>query len=190
MTPKLAALAQSDPGRRVDVIVRLEPGASADGARSFVRAGGGHAGESIGLINAFSARLDARDAQRLAAQPGVLAVSLNGTTKPQAAGLKPNDLATSFNQSVNSPKVWKHATGKGVGVAVIDTGVAGGLADFRSNNGSRVVASAVTNPDATTAEDVYGHGTHVAGLIAGDSSRREADDPLRGRYAGTAPEPT
>jgi serine protease AprX len=189
VTPKLAALAQSDPGRRVDVIVRLQPGADAETTRSFVGAAGGHASEPIGLINGFSARLDARDAQRLAMQPGVAAVSLNGATKPQGAGLKPNELATSFNQSVNSPKVWNHATGKGVGVAVIDTGVAGGLADFRNadGSGSRVVASAVTHPDATTAEDAYGHGTHVAGLIAGDSSRRAAGDPLRGRYAGTAP---
>ena len=120
----------------------------------------------------------------------MLAVSLNGTTKPQSAGFKPNGLETSYNQSVNTPQVWKHATGKGVGVAVIDTGIAGGLADFRrgDGSGSRVVASAVTNPDATTAEDTYGHGTHVAGLLAGDSSARGADDPLRGRYAGTAPD--
>ena len=62
VTPKLAALAQSDPKRGVDVIVRLAPGASAKAARSFVRTAGGHAGESIGLINAFSARLDAGDA--------------------------------------------------------------------------------------------------------------------------------
>ena len=190
VTPKLAALAQSHPGRSVEVIVRLDPGASAETARSFVRTAGGHPGESIGLINAFSARLDARDAQRLASQPGVLAVSLNGTTKPQSLGFKPNGLETSYNQSVNTPQVWNHATGKGVGVAVIDTGIAGGLADFRrgDGSGSRVVASAVTNPDATTAEDTYGHGTHVAGLLAGDSSARGADDPLRGRYAGTAPD--
>ena len=120
----------------------------------------------------------------------MLAVSLNGTTKPQSLGFKPNGLATSYNQSVNTPQVWNHATGKGVGVAVIDTGIAGGLADFRNGDGSgsRIVASAVTNPDATTAEDTYGHGTHVAGLLAGDSSARGADDPLRGRYAGTAPD--
>jgi serine protease AprX len=189
VTPKLAALAQSDPNRGVEVIVRLQPNAPAETSRSFVRAAGGHAGEPIGLINGFSARLDARHAQRLAMQPGVVAVSLNGATKPQGAGLKPNELETSFNQSVKSPRVWNHASGKGVGVAVIDTGVAGGLADFRNvdGSGSRVVASAVTHPDATTAEDAYGHGTHVAGLIAGDSSRRAAGDPLRGRYAGTAP---
>src|SRR3712207_6955643 len=58
------------------------------------------------------------------------------------------------------------STGKGVGVAVIDTGIAGDLPDFRvsaENRESRVIASAVTNPDAKTAGDPYGHGTHVAG---------------------------
>ena len=99
VTPKLAALAQSDPGRRVEVIVRLDPGASAETARSFVRTAGGHPGESIGLINAFSARLDARDAQRLASQPGVLAVSLNGTTKPQS----PDSSRTGSRPPTTSP---------------------------------------------------------------------------------------
>jgi serine protease AprX len=189
VTPRLASLAQSDPGRRVDVIVRLEPGTTADAARTFVTASGGHAGEQIDLINAFSARLDAGDAKRLAAQPGVFAVSLNGSTKPQATALRPSAMATTFNRAVRTHAVWPYATGKGVGVAMIDTGIAGGLRDFRGSDGSsRVVASVVVNPDATTAEDKYGHGTHVAGLIAGDSSHRELDDPVRGKYGGAAPE--
>ena len=60
-------------------------------------------------------------------------------------------------------------------MAVIDTGIAGNLADFKvsqTNGASRVVASAVTNPYATTANDTYGHGTHVAGIIAGNGNNR------------------
>jgi len=44
------------------------------------------------------------------------------------------------------------------------------------------------NPLAGAATDTYGHGTHVAGIIAGDSSRRDAADPLSGRYVGIAPD--
>ena len=77
-----------------------------------MRTAGGHPGESIGLINAFSARLDARDAQRLAARPGVLAVSLNGTTKPQSLGFKPNGLATSYQPVGQHAPGVESATGK------------------------------------------------------------------------------
>ncbi|MGH2799184.1 MAG: S8 family serine peptidase, partial [Thermoleophilaceae bacterium] len=72
-----------------------------------------------------------------------------------------------------------YATGRRVGVAVIDTGIAGDLPDFLapgSRRRSRVVASAVTNPCASDANDHFGHGTHVAGLIAGS-----------GRHFGVAP---
>jgi len=89
--------------------------------------------------------------------------------------------------------MWNYygGTGKGVGVAVVDTGIAGDLPDFRISSydkSSRVIGSAVVHPDATTATDRYGHGTHVAGIIAGDSSSRSYGDPLKGKYSGVAPD--
>jgi serine protease AprX len=84
-----------------------------------------------------------------------------------------------FHHSTQVDRAWRRALGWGVGVAVIDTGIAGDLADFRGfsdGRSSRVVASAVTNPCASDANDHFGHGTHVAGLIAGT-----------GRHLGMAP---
>ena len=62
-----------------------------------------------------------------------------------------------------------------------------GLPESRWNSTSRVIASAVIDPNASTAADTYGHGTAVAGLIAGNSHYRGDGDPLQDQYAGSAP---
>ena len=120
-------------------------------------------------------------------------VTPNSPVEPQT--LDPDELKTAFNQSSGAYKVWidreQPETGRGIGVAVVDTGIDGQHPDFRTSTTdptSRVVASAIVNPYATGAGDGYGHGTHVAGLIAGDSGKRPAGDPLSGAYAGTAPD--
>jgi serine protease AprX len=89
--------------------------------------------------------------------------------------------------SVRATDAWQRATGNGVGVAVIDTGISGDLPDFVTGGRSRVIASAVTNPCATDANDQFGHGTHVAGLIAGNSLNNPVRRNLVGRYMGVAP---
>ena len=98
-------------------------------------------------------------------------------------------LAQPMVNSVQADRAWLRATGRGVGVAVIDTGVAGDIQDFQrlSDGGSRVIASAVTNPCAKDANDHYGHGTHVAGLIAGNGLAWPTDHRFYGRYMGVAP---
>jgi serine protease AprX len=83
-----------------------------------------------------------------------------------------------YHHSMQVDRAWREAVGYRVGVAVVDTGIAGDLPDFAEYRGrhSRVVATAVTNPCARDAYDHFGHGTHVAGLIAGS-----------GRHLGVAP---
>jgi serine protease AprX len=98
-------------------------------------------------------------------------------------------LAQPTTNAVQATKAWSRATGRGVGVAVIDTGIDGDLVDFQTPGwqGSRVIASAVTNPCAKDANDEYGHGTHVAGLIAGNSLLLPPDQATFGKYMGVAP---
>jgi len=59
--------------------------------------------------------------------------------------------------------------GTGVGIAVIDSGVYN-HDDLQSANGtgSRIVYSESFVPNDPSANDAYGHGTHVAGIIAGN----------------------
>jgi serine protease AprX len=189
LSPALADVAARTPGKPVEVIVQMTAGTERAAAAPLVRSLGGDVTRDLHIINAVVATLPAAGARELAARPEVRAVSPNGAMKPQAKG---DALSTSFNQSIQSPYLWNtyRGTGRGVGVAVIDTGIAGDLPDFRissADNRSRVIGSAVVNPDATTATDRYGHGTHVAGIIAGDSDSRPLGDPKKGRFLGVAP---
>ncbi len=56
-------------------------------------------------------------------------------------------------------------TGQGIGVAVLDSGIAD-HADLQTGGGTRLVA-AVQFGNHATASDLNGHGTHVAGIIGG-----------------------
>jgi serine protease AprX len=172
---------------RATHIVQLEEGVSLAEGRAAVRAAGGRVADTLPLINGLAVRI--RNGERLEDDPRVEAVSLNAGIRSQSSRFDPSLLGTAYPASVLAPPAWNTATGAGVGVAVIDTGIDGGLADFKNAQGeSRVVASVVTNPDATTPNDALGHGTHVAGILAGDSTRRPAGDPLAGKYVGIAPD--
>jgi serine protease AprX len=170
-------------------IVQLRSGVSLAEGTAAVRAAHGSVAGRLPIINGLAARLSAGAQARLARDPRVAAVSANAKVRSQSSRFDPTKLGTSYPPSVYAPTAWDGATGAGVGVAVIDTGIDGGLVDFKDAAGnSRVVASVVTSPEATSPNDVLGHGTHVAGIIAGDSTRRPAEDPLNGKYVGIAPE--
>jgi serine protease AprX len=176
-------------------IVQLRPGVTLGEGASIVRAAGGRVAGRLELIHGLAVRVRSGERAMLARDRRVAAISPNARVRPSSTtsgeeswSFDPSRLATAYPWSARAPSAWSSATGLGVGVAVIDTGIDGELPDFAAVDGSsRVVASVVTNPAATTAKDMYGHGTHVAGIIAGDGGRRPADDPLAGRYIGIAP---
>jgi serine protease AprX len=84
---------------------------------------------------------------------------------------------------VGAPQAWSQlgVTGRGVGVAVVDSGVYA-----HPDLAGRIVAaidftSATPTVSNIPLNDLGGHGTHVAGLIAGDGTRSA------GLYTGVAP---
>jgi serine protease AprX len=211
LSPDMARLAARAPQAGARVIVQFDAPLSRQAAERLVARAGGRNTTPIPLIHGMATSLPARAAAKLARRPGVRAVSLNARVKPQAArsttttstptpttsstGYFPVNAAkllSAYPSSANASQLWAFApplTGRGVTVAVIDTGIAGNMPDFKKPDGtSRVLESVVTNPSATTAEDRYGHGTHVAGIIAGNGYGRDSTDKQYGQYLGVAPD--
>ena len=181
-------------GAAVDAtyIVQLAAGTTQSQGTDAVAAVGGRVTGRLPIISGLAARLDAAEARTLARDPRVKQVSENAGVKAQSYSTR--GLATSYPASVQADAAWSQGeeyTGRGVGVAVIDTGIAGGLPDFKGAGGSRVTATVVTNPQAVTSGDAYGHGTHVAGIIAGDGTHRSfADRRARALRRGSPPRRT
>jgi serine protease len=83
----------------------------------------------------------------------------------------PNDACFKYQwhlRQIGMPDAWKHGNGKGVVVAVIDTGVTkvADLAETKFVPGFNFLAN-----NANAADD-HGHGTHVAGTIAQSTNNR------------------
>jgi serine protease AprX len=101
-----------------------------------------------------------------------------------------SSLATIYPGATQATSDWSSTiTGAGVSVAVVDTGIAS-LGDFNTasnSNVSRIVASQYFSSATTNTNDNYGHGTHVAGTIAGNSWDGK-NSP--GQYVGIAPQAT
>jgi serine protease AprX len=185
---RLATLARTAPARKVVAIVEFKPGFSEAKARATVRKHSGRVTGRLPLINGLSVKLSAREAQRLSHERSVVGVTLNSRVSSQS--LDASRLLSAYPKTISAPNLWQRGiTGRGIGVAVIDTGIAGNVADFKGAGGtSRVVANVVTSQGARTAGDAFGHGTHVAGIIAGNAFNRSPYDPFYGRYVGIAPE--
>jgi serine protease AprX len=193
VSPALAQVAADHPSKPVEAIVQLDRGTTPEAGKQLVADLAGRTTDELPIINGLVAHMSASAAAKLAGKQGIRAVSLNAAVKKTSlvGGIDTSLLQTSYPDSVQAPKAWSSATGKGVGVAVVDTGIAGTLPDFRtsqSDSTSRVVATASTNPYATSDNDSYGHGTHVAGIIAGNGGNRPSSDPLDGDYVGVAPD--
>ena len=149
-------------GGRTRIIIRIASGHSSSDLRPLLERAGGAVGPSLDIINAQVVELPNGAIAALSRHPFVEGISTDravaGTMERTGATIG----ATAVRESLGY-------NGSGVGVAIIDSGIAAWHDDLASGDGGQRIGRFVDlvrnrpNP-----YDDYGHGTHVAGIIAGD----------------------
>lgn len=170
--PALQVLIDRRPDQKVPVIVQKVNGKFQ--SKEIAAAAGTGVDHEFGFINAIRMTVPAKKIPQLAKARGVRYIVPDGPVTLGA--VETAGLQTVFPQVTGAATLWNTGTGltgKGVTVAVVDSGVAA-HPDFDTRVLSRWSAKSSDQADAS------GHGTHVAGIIAG----RSAD----GHYIGVAPE--
>ena len=186
-------------GERVSVIVRQQP-AAGEAPEEAVRQAGGRVGRQIGIIDGFEAKLPAGAIAQLRASPGVHSVTRNGRvqllgTVGDGLGFDdPSEAGTMYSvaKAIDVHDLWLNKiTGKGVDIAVIDSGVLP-VPELKGRVVNGPDLSLEQNAENLRYLDSYGHGTHMAGIIAGRDPAAPTDDPMKyrdGRYfMGVAPD--
>jgi serine protease AprX len=177
LDPSLWRAAHDHSSATIPVIVR-ESDPHSEAAEALVRGLGGTVTYELPMIGSFSAKVPGHALPALTASPAVLTVSGDGKVRAtgvdmsQYDGYSPNNI---WDDVLQLPRLGDQFDGTGVTVAVLDTGVINS-ADL----GNRVIAKVDFTPDRDGI-DRYGHGTHMAGIIAGDGTMSA------GQYMGVAP---
>jgi len=162
---------------QVDVIVQFKTLPTKDELKVFGPYG--QVKKTFNSIKAVSVTVSASVLAALKADPNVKYVSPN---RKQRGFL---DLTTA---AVNASVAWQYGfDGTGVGVAVIDSGIAPKI-DLTAANGtaSRIVYSENFATGQADASDVYGHGTHVAGIL-GSNGKSSTGTGYKRTFKGVAP---
>jgi serine protease AprX len=177
----VADRAMTNAQQLVEVIVRHITGSTE--SERVVEQLGGQVLTRVGVIDGFIARIPASEVESLSHAPGVVSVTANGpvrlfSQKAEGAaivGTSPLAFVRKLTGSTVSDR--RGYDGSGIGIALVDTGVAdvAGL--------PKVVRGPSVGGGSSL--DGWGHGTHLAGIIAGNDGVTSDPNPLMG-VAGEA----
>ncbi len=171
VTSELASKINNNTKQLIPVIVQTQQGLK-EKHKTLIVNSGGKIKYDLSLIKGFSADLSASAIEELSKEDDVIGISYDAEVHTCL------DIAA---PAINAPAAWAAGfTGKGVTVAVVDTGIYPHPDLTQPNN--RIVAFKDFINKKTLPYDDNGHGTHVTGIIAGNASMSN------GQYKGVAPE--
>jgi serine protease AprX len=176
----------------LSVIVRAQSGEQ-DAAAHLVTNVGGTVVSRIGLIDGLVASVPAESLSTLATSPSVADVTSDTHLQLLGTAYGPTtDVDSLYNvEGMDGARAYWNAgyTGQGVDVALIDSGVA-------QVNGLTTPGKVVNGPDLSFESqnsslrhvDTFGHGTHMAGIIAGrDDALSSVSSNDSTHFLGMAP---
>ncbi|HEY3128002.1 MAG TPA: S8 family peptidase [Acidobacteriota bacterium] len=177
---RLVASQLADPkhDNPIPVIVQFQKGTSDKDKNKPPKA------KNVGLVNGYAYWHNANEIRALLKNPIVKYITFDAATRPHqtststvTSAVRNVSLATIGADQANSAGY----TGQGVTVAVFDSGI-----NPHPDLSGRVVAAVDCTSGTPTLvpsnHDGYGHGTHVAGVVAGSGTMSG------GAYAGVAPQ--
>jgi len=131
------------------------------------------------LINGVSGSANTSTIKRLLKDDSIAEIYFDGTVSAsQLINVTPNNKTVCAAESVNANELWdKGIGGRGVLVAVLDSGIDKNHPDLAG----KVIGEKNFVDSERTTEDLLGHGTAVAGIIAGSGTASG------GVYKGVAP---
>jgi serine protease AprX len=177
------AAASGPPDAQVDVVVQTyaPPGS---GDLGLLQSLGGILTATHTSINGYSARITAGSLEQLASDSNVERISGD---LPVRAHLDVAYRAVRADLASSLSGYWGTGlTGKGVGIALIDTGVQLHQ-DFKRPYGAKQAVEVEIVGHETGLQDYFGHGTHVAGILNGNGSASSDSLSFR-KFRGLAPE--
>jgi serine protease AprX len=181
------ALAAGDGGdRKLDSALRLRADAGHGASRIIIQTTDGSRADSlISAVNGTPGRRFPRLRSQAAEVPDAALRSLAANPSISALSLDRPVQGTMERTAATTGAAWARANlgvdGSGIGVAIIDSGVTSWHDDLGSD---RVVHFADFVDSQPLAYDDYGHGTHVAGIIAG--SGYDSNGARRGMAPGAS----
>jgi serine protease AprX len=177
LAPDLANFPMNADGT-IDVIIQFNHSSQAHHLQ-VVSSHGGQLKHAFQAISGAAYRIPAKLLTFLEGDPDVVYVTPDRPNTPAFDDAAPAVLA-------DVARTQYSLDGSGIGVAVIDSGVYSHDDLKKANNsGSRIVYSESFVAGDSSTNDAYGHGTHVAGIVAGNG--HDSQSGYAEQYLGIAP---